>query len=173
MKFTEQEQTQITTLLIATLQQYGKPAPEPAVRNMWLKSLENYEVNNIQAAFSNHITSEKWPPTIAHIVEKLKPSIESDAEQAWELVRAALFEIGGYRTVKFKNPVTMATVASMGSWPELCATEEKNLPFKKKEFIKLFIQYTNSLPEPKDHLRGLFGGDPVLIDNKNNMRLLK
>ena len=69
---------------------------------------------------------------------------EDRALLAWGEVLATIREHGGYRTVKFDDPLIMATIRSIcGSWADLCGQDAEQLGWTKKEFVKTYGAHTN------------------------------
>ncbi|GEM_PF-5701944 len=83
-------------------------------------------------------------PNMAHISRKINGSsnpIESQARMQWMNVERAIRECGSYRTPTFLDPVTAATVSTLGGWPHVCSRTIEQLTWMGKEFEKLYNDY--------------------------------
>lgn len=102
-------------------------------------------------------------PNMAHIAGKITGTkkenhseLEGQAQMQWMTVMRAIRQCGSYRTPKFKDPVTAATVIALGGWPEICALSTDKLEWKGKEFVNTYQEFTNRpLDQLPSHIAGL------------------
>lgn len=117
------------------------------------------EIADIRRALSSHKRNDQdgmFAPTAAHLMKYIRGDSESRSLSAWTMVERAVQSVGNYESVVFPEPAIMAAIIDMGGWLELCKVTEKELPFKKQEFVKRYNGYMVQPPrEWPRHLPGL------------------
>ncbi len=63
---------------------------------------------------------------------------KSRALKAWDKAQWARRIHGGYRTIRFSDPVTSATIRSMGGWPTFCWSEGEEEHWHQKRFLDFY-----------------------------------
>jgi hypothetical protein len=97
-------------------------------------------------------------------------STEDEAMIAWAEVNKHL---NSWSSPIFKNSVISESIRKMGGWKKICARDEKEEPFQKKDFIKIYTTLKKSGREYSRMLKGR--GSYVLIGynefdgNKNDI----
>ena len=95
----------------------------------------------------------KTPPTNAEIktILERESNIDEQAQRAWDLANDSIFAHGQYRGVFFEDTRIQAVIKDMGGWDKFCNRHPKNEVWDKKDFIKLFINYSLGweLPSPE------------------------
>jgi len=102
------------------------------------------------------------PANIIRQINKGQPNTEDKALLAWAQVIREVRLKGSYGTLKLDDRQAMAAVKSLGSWKQLCQTEEADLTWKKKEFIANYSMYEHT---PIDMLPSSM---PGLVDLQNH-----
>lgn len=135
-------------------------------------------------ALAKHLTGAQWlngcteaarthqfaglPPigrVLALAGEKSEPTTKQRAVVAWDCVLDAVSRVGGYRTVKFDDPVIHATInaiAGQGGWLKLCECNSEDLrTWKRKEFLETYevLCATGIRQESTQPLIGIIGVD--------------
>ena len=79
------------------------------------------------------------PATIRELAGEM--TVKARALKAWDKAQWARRAHGGYRTVRFSDPATSATIRSMGGWPAFCWCEEDEHFFQKRflDFYELIV----------------------------------
>lgn len=117
------------------------------------------ELKDVRRALSAHKANDKdgmFAPVAAHLMKYIRGDSESRSLSAWTMVERAVQSVGNYESVVFPEPAIMAAIIDMGGWLELCKVTEKELPFKKQEFVKRYNGYMVQPPrEWPRHLPGL------------------
>lgn len=117
------------------------------------------ELEDVRRALSAHKRNDQdgmFAPTAAHLMKYINGDSESRSLSAWTLVERAIQRVGNYESVVFPEPAIMAAIIDMGGWLELCKVTEKELPFKRQEFVKRYNGYMVQPPrEWPRHLPGL------------------
>jgi len=156
---------------------YGKTFSKFAMKLYW-DTLKGYPLESLLRAGAGLAKSSKWMPKPADFVEAIDGGVGDRATIAWNKVKQAIGSAGAYKSVCFDDPTIHHAVRSMGSWPELCRTTEKELPFVGKRFEATYRAMVQN--PPKDHPAKLIGisegecsgrfekhiSPPVLIGNK-------
>lgn len=169
---------------------YGK-RPEPRVVYMVFQSLQAFPLADIEHALCRHITNPdtgQYPPKPADIVRLLQGSSQSASGEAWAKVDRAIRCIGNYRSVVFDDPKIHAAIERLGGWQKIALTDEKEYPFLRNNFLKLYQGFTVQPPatfprkligtcehENSQHSkfeRGRPQDEPVMIGNPERARLV-
>lgn len=169
---------------------YGK-SPEPRVVYMVFQSLIAFSLADIERALSRHITNPdtgQFPPKPADIVRLLQGSSQSASGEAWAKVDHAIRCVGNYRSVVFDDPKIHAAIERLGGWLKVSMTDDKEYPFLRNNFQKLYQGFTAQPPEsfPRklvgtcEHENSQHSGfrrgraldEPVMIGNAEKARLV-
>jgi len=91
--------------------------------------------------------SYSYMPKPAHFLENKKEDkfeVEAIANKSWELVVEAIENGAGYTSVpKFNDKILEYVVSLIGGFYTLRQLDYKQLEFKKKDYIKLYVNYYN------------------------------
>ncbi|ADP96445.1 DUF6475 domain-containing protein [Marinobacter adhaerens] len=169
---------------------YGKRM-EPRVVYMVFQSLIAFSLADIERAISRHVTNPdtgQYPPKPADIVRLLQGSSQSASGEAWAKVDRAIRCVGNYRSVVFDDPKIHAAIERLGGWQKISMTEEKEYPFLRNNFQKLYQGFTFQPPEsfPRKLIgtcehensqhegfnRGRPQDEPVMIGNPEKARMV-
>ncbi len=82
---------------------------------------------------------------------------------AWAQVVREMRVNGSYGSLKLDDKQAVAAVKSLGSWQQLCSSTEKELVWKKKEFISLYETYEKT---PLELLPSSLPGRVALVEHK-------
>lgn len=152
----------------AAFELYGKPTSDVATK-LAFDVLSRFELVDVLRALQSHVLDSdagRFPPKPADLVKFITGDTQSKPLAAWTAVSNAVERIGPYRAVTFDDPVTMATLADMGGWAELCRMTDETLPFRRNEFCTRYRGYMLTPPASfPARLGGLStdGAPPVLI----------
>lgn len=161
----------------------GKEATDIAIE-MAFEVLKGHELADIKRAVMTHISTSPYPPKPSDINELINGDPESRKLKAWSMVEDAIRRVGGHESVVFDDPATMVVIEEMGGWIGLCKITDKELPFKRNEFVKRMTPYLHT--PPTDHPKRLCGvneqanrgqypeltQEPKLIGNPERARLV-
>jgi len=169
---------------------YGRK-PEPRVVYMVFQALIAFPIEDIERALCRHLTNPdtgQYPPKPADIVRLIQGSSQTTSGEAWAKVDRAIRCVGIHRTVVFDDPKVHAAIERLGGWQKICMTEEKEYPFLRNNFLKLYQGFTVQPPEtfPRkligtcEHensqhdsfMRGRSKNEPVLIGDPERARLV-
>ena len=151
---TKQEFAETFTLLCAT---YNKEANK-ALMSAYFMVLEDLSISEFQTAVKSVLATRKFTnlPMPADILEIVNGNPDDVALIALKELEDAMSIHGAYRSVIFKNKVTMACVRGMGGWQAICQMPSEEWKFQKQEFLKLYRAYHRNGKYPEvDYLVGL------------------
>lgn len=124
-------------MLAATMEIYGKPAPERAVMAMWWSALLRYDIAEVRDALSRHVSDPdvgQFPPKPADVVRKIDGGTAGNAALAWGKVQRAIGAVGTYRSVVFDDPAIHAAMVDLGGWAWLGRQPASELPHIQRRF---------------------------------------
>lgn len=130
-------------MLALVAEQYGKPMSPDLIR-LYFDALRHYELQAVRVALNAHVGNPdvgQFMPKVADIVRALDGTNADSALLAWAKVEQAVKHVGSYSTVVFDEPIIHAIIADMGGWIDLCATQDKEWPFKGNEFVRRYRGY--------------------------------
>jgi len=123
--------------------------------------LKKYPYEEIQKAVMAGL--EKWIffPTIADILELLKPQAKLASNESFDKIIAHIQRFGSSEKIPNLTETETSSLRSIGGLRGLGMSEEKDLKWKRKEFIDAFEMYYNkpdsvkALPSLKNYLKSL------------------
>lgn len=148
-------------LWLATAGLYPGHPPSETTVELAFNALAQYDLVAVRTALSQHMqdpSAGMYAPKPADLVRLIGGSNEDRALMAWSKVERALRAVGQYQSVAFDDPFIHATIADMGSWSDLCRTDEDELPFKRREFAQRYAAYRRRGQVPEFPAR-LVGAD--------------
>lgn len=113
---------------------------------MWFDDLRKYTLDQIREAFSAHRRDRKngqFMPKPSDIIRHIEGAPDELSTQAWSKLIGAIKSVGSYSSVCFDDPVIHACVSEMGGWSKVCELEINEIPFKQKEFERLYLSKTS------------------------------
>jgi hypothetical protein len=115
----------------------------PPVLDMWHSSLAEFEIHDIYRAFSLHVKTSRFFPSIAEIIDIIgrnenKLSIEARALQQWRVVMSAVRKYGINRRPQFADPITAHLVKTQFLWTYLCGFPEQEENWEQKRWCEAF-----------------------------------
>lgn len=167
----EADYDQFCGMLGAVSELFGKRPSDYALA-MWWSALGAYDLPAVREAFDRHVKNPdngKWMPTPADLIKMMVGSTQDSALMAWAKVDRSMRVVGPYRSVVFDDALIHRVLSEMGGWVELSRCDEKEWPFKAKEFENRYRGYRgrNEIPPYPAHLIGIAeannstGGMPV------------
>lgn len=158
---------------------YGKDLSAFAL-DVWWQALKAYELSVISQALTLHCQNPdtgQWCPKPADVVKMVGGTTKDAAIMAWNKVMEGVSRAGRYRSVCFDDPIINRCLLEMGGWPELCAKEEKEMPFVERNFCDRYRAYRLrgenvghpaylvGLTESSNSQKGFCSDPPMLIGN--------
>lgn len=114
----------------------------------WFLVMRDMTEEQLQAAVLLHIRNGDDWPTPAKLRQNIglvDPGMadpETRAIKAWDAVSRAIKSVGGYTSVDFDDPLTNASVRSLGGWEWLTNLTSDELKFKRHEFLKTYKTFS-------------------------------
>lgn len=143
---TNDDKQKFASQLAGVYSLYGKELSDVVIA-IWWRSMERFDVDAVVDAFSRHVLSPdtgKFLPRPADIAGLIQGGTEDSSLKAWTELERAIRTIGAYQSVEFADAITGHVIQDMGGWQEMCRTTEKDLPFRKNEFVKRYSSYKRS-----------------------------
>jgi hypothetical protein len=106
--------------------------------DVYWRVLEPFPDEACIRAFHELIRMAKFFPKPAEFLEHLEARREDRAAAAWLNVVVTLKRFGNYQSVRFPDPVIHSVIEAMGGWVRFGLMEEKERPWKQKEFERFY-----------------------------------
>ena len=146
----ETDKHAFAALMQSTCKLYNKPRMEVEVMRMYWAALEHLDLDEVRHGLNLHVRNPDtgmFLPKPADIIRHIDGSSDSQAKVAWSQVDKAIRYHGAWASVVFvEEPRIHAVIAEMGGWIKLCATSERDYPFKQNEFEKRYRHYLQTWP---------------------------
>lgn len=146
-----QDRTRFASAIHGTFEIYSPKPVSEQLMNIWWATLKPYSIDDVCNALTKHISDAErgqFPPKPADVIRFLQPgekeqleNVKSQAEMQWLNVTHAIARTGAYRTPTFKDPVTSATVNSLGGWAMICQKTTQQLDFLQKQFVSTYVDF--------------------------------
>ena len=168
MVMIDQDKQSFKELMVGVGELYNKEITKPLMR-IYFQALANHSLADVERGLSAHTMDAKhgsFFPKPADIVRHLQTgdlSAENKAVLAWAQVVREMRVNGSYGSLKLDDKQAVAAVKSIGSWQQLCSSTEKELVWKKKEFISLYETYEKT---PLELLPSSLPGRVALVEHK-------
>ncbi len=98
--------------------------------------LQDYPLGHIEKALEIHAKTSPFAPKPADVVKILMGSAEDRARRAWLIAKEAMNRWGSYESVSLRDPWAHYAIAAMGGWPAFGSIEEKDAPFRERDFCR-------------------------------------
>ena len=154
-------------------------------------ALAPYSIEDVRKGITAHIRNPdtgQFPPKPADVIKHVSGNSQSAGGEAWAKVDRAIRCVGNYRSVVFDDPKIHAAIERLGGWQKVSMTDEKEYPFLRNNFQKLYQGFTVQPPEsfPRKLIgtcehensqhsgfkRGRPQDEPVMIGNPERARLV-
>ncbi|MFK5949955.1 MAG: DUF6475 domain-containing protein [Methylococcales bacterium] len=161
---------EFATLFYALGEYYDKKVSTELL-SMLFDDLIEFDINEVKFGAKCHRQDPKhgtFFPKCADIIRHLqtsKISVEDKALLAWSQVIREIRATGSYGTLKLDDKQAMAAIKSLGSWQQLCSSTEKEMTWKKKEFMSNYQTYENT---PIEFLPSSMPGRIELVEHKKD-----
>jgi len=153
------------------------------LKSAYWQALDPYADIDVEAAFKRLVTTAKFFPKPAEIIEAIRGPQQDRAVLAWAKVNQAVKDHGPYASVRFDDPAIHSTLELMGGWAQFqdCSLDEWK--WRQKEFERLYPMmvrrgnHPESLPgicEIENVGRGYESPSAVMVgDGKTRLRLVE
>lgn len=111
--------------------------------DLYWNQLNKYSMQAVRHGLTAHLNDPDkgaFFPAASDILRGINGSHALQATKAWNKVDYAVRSIGRGTSLVFDDARIHATLSDMGGIGKLCLTSERNYPFKKIEFEKLYAR---------------------------------
>lgn len=127
--------------------------PDKDGLRMWWACLAQFSIEQVRHGFQRHITdadSGRFQPMPADVIKHMtggnKETKEARAVFAWNKF---LSNYNIYQSAVFDDPAIHYAISMVfGSWIKAGDMMEKDMPFRRKDFISAYNAYTEGMPYP-------------------------
>lgn len=185
MESNEETKIRFAEIMQGLAENFGGELSKPGLK-MRFELLRPYSIEAVEQMALRLLATRKYTrmPTVAEMLEHLGDgSVEDRAEIEAAKVLTAIGDVGGYQSVVFDDPVTMAVIqGSYGGWRLLCAeTSEADARWFRQQFAKTYAAYARREVKVFGHLPGQLEIDaaageslrtpkPVLVGEQSRAR---
>lgn len=145
-----QDGSAFASLMLAMSEMYGKEVSTYGM-DMWFEDLQKYTIEQVRRGFSAHRADPKngkfWPKP-SDIIRHVDGLPEEVATVAWSKVMQAISRYGSWESVCFDDQNIHTVITLMGGWVKMCDMTVDDIPYKQKEFEKLYL----SAEQNKHHI---------------------
>lgn len=161
---TAADRGQFAGLMAATAEVYGEQLSDARLE-LYFSALDDLSLEQLRAALSVHVRTQKFFPRPAEIREAVTGSVDDAAEVAWSAVLRLVRSVGFYGQPSWPNEATRrAALELYGGWQRLCESlpaDGVGLVTAAKQFKASYAAYArtdlrrDALPPSKDEAREL------------------
>lgn len=138
--------------LLADVMAYYRQETSAFLLDVFWTGLANHAMEDVRRAFTLHARDPdrgQFAPRVADITRLLEGTTQTQGMRAWSKVERAVRSVGAYRSVAFDDPLIHVAISEMGGWTRLCRTAVEELPFKAREFEKIYASYRHQRETPQ------------------------
>ena len=144
-------------LMAALATTFRVEATEALAQGYWM-ALDDLPIEAVEQAIRSAMRGCERMPTGAEL-RKLTGEMTGAmrAVHAWGAVAKSISQHGAYASVSFDDPVINATIRNLGGWQKLCATEDEELKWVRKDFERVYgsLCVTGVSVESTQYLAGI------------------
>ena len=156
--------------------------PNKEALQLWYEELKDLSYEAAAASLRVHVSTEKWPPTIAEIRANATTIVSADNNdqwsQAWECAKKAIKRYGYYQEtegLESVDPLTRTVIKRLG-WKELCVSENEmadraNFRDIYKEVLSKKMKYTVLPGNLKTAIETMSGAPLMLADEMDQGKI--
>lgn len=174
------DRKRFSAIMHGVAEYYGKPISKASVEIYW-RGLSHLTVDDVERGTAAHMQdadSGQYMPKIADILRHVSGNAQTKAMQAFAKVERAIKRVGTWESVVFDDPIIHAVIDDMGGWILLGQCQEKEWPFKAREFEQRYRGYVQTgltahpakligLSERANINAGFDVAEPVMIGDAN------
>jgi hypothetical protein len=136
----------------------------PIAIDIYFNALSDFTIDEVSKGISSVVKSRVYNgmPKPAEIIEAISGSSNVQAITAWDEVLTDIRKRGRLQGGKFDNPAIEQAIRVCGGWEKICAGDEQDLQWVKKEFIEAYgaVNHTvyKTAIEAKEIIKSLTDG---------------
>lgn len=164
----EQDKKAFAELMVGSGEVYNKQVSK-SLMQFYFDALKQYSIDEVKAGFGKHALDPEHgtffpkPADVVRNAQKSDLSAEDKAELAWAQVMREMRSTGSYGSLNLDDKQAIAAVKALGSWQQLCSSTDKEMTWKKKEFISIYQTYEKT---PVEFLPSSLPGRIELVEHK-------
>ena len=117
---------------------FDKEMTNPAIKLYWA-ALKEFSDEEVHAAMAQCLNSGKFMPKPSEIREFIVSRPADKGIEQWGKVMLFLKKEGSYGDPNRLGHETFDVIQKMGGWKSICACDYRELDFKKKHFLDLYV----------------------------------
>lgn len=121
----------------------------------YFASLRDLSIEAVRMGFSVCFKRCRFMPRPVEIREAASGRKTDRALMAWQDVQHAAAVIGPYRSARFEDGTVAAVVRAMGGWERVCYFTEDEMPWRQKDFERLYEAYSERGIAETDYVAGI------------------
>lgn len=147
-------------LMASLAQNFESECPITKMK-LYFNFLSDLTIEQLKSAAQKIINESIYPkfPTIGAIRQATLGSTDEQVVLAWRKTYRAIIIVGSGRSIQFDDPVIHSTIETMGGWEYVCSIKEKELDWKRKEFIETYKALSNTNINHPNYLIGRYEND--------------
>lgn len=142
----DNKQTLVQAMTVAAVAT-GKELTQEVFTVYW-ELLQEYPIEDVDAAFRHLAKTSKWFPKVAEIIDQITPA-EPDTEQVaiaeWDSVVLMLKDS---RNARSSNPITERVVKDLGGYWHLGNLSMDELKWQQREFVRRYVMHEDTTVAP-------------------------
>lgn len=131
---------EFVAIMGAAAEMLNQPKLTPLGLEMAFVVLQDHSIEDVKRAIYATLRESPCIPTPSDIIRHLEGTAEDRGSLAWWHVVRAIRKYGHYESVAFDDPAIHYAIDRMGGWQKVCNILEEELPFREREFIKLYAR---------------------------------
>lgn len=146
----EQDFETFAGLMAAVCEYYRVAKLSDLAVEMYFGGLVDFSIDEVQRGLSMHMGNPdvgQYFPKAADVRRALLGGSETHADRAWAKVYEAICRVGHMPSVAFDDAIIHAVIADMGGWVKLALVGNDELPFRERDFLRLYRGYAGRPPQ--------------------------
>jgi hypothetical protein len=115
-----------------------EPELSEARQMAYVQVFSKYDDEQLEQAMFKAMTTLKWFPKPAELIELLEGKREDAALVAWEKLQEAVRRAGRFQSVMFDDPKIARVVDAIGGWSHVCDWSLREMSIHRAQFLKAY-----------------------------------
>lgn len=141
---------QFIAMLATFSDYYDRPRMSDEKALVYFDLLQEFTLEEVRAGFRDAMRNPEFGqfmPKAADVRRVLLGSGEANADRAWAKVYEAICRVGHMPSVAFDDAIIHAVITDMGGWVKLALVGNDELPFRERDFLRLYRGYAGRPPQ--------------------------
>ena len=118
---------------------------QPAVIKIYWGALQDFSDEQVFSAIDQSVKTCKFMPKPSELIELIEGTPSEKGIEQWGKVMLFLKKEGSYGDPNRLGEDTFNVIQKMGGWKSICACDYRELDFKKKHFLDLYVSNDNAV----------------------------